>query len=309
MNGQGWPHRRLFTLLCVSLAGIGLAALLTPLVHGLLVDWGWITEEPHDPDRMFLKVFRRIVLLFLLIGFLAVMRPLRDRPEDAWGLRPLEGARRRFAWGFLPTLLLGVVAIAAIVQGGALTWESPLSASKILRRVAQYLGAGVLIAVAEEVFFRGYLWRAWSGGRRTLVSAAGVSAVYALAHAFKPGHMNREVDLTAGGALEAVGQWLQAAFTPREFGPSFLGLFLFGLVLSGCVRRTGRLWSAIGVHAAGVLVVYGHGAFTEKTGVLSLWGSRRVFDGVLAWGLLALAAALLWRPLPRERTQSAPLGA
>ena len=72
--------------------------------------------------------------------------------------------------------------------------------------------------------------------------------------------------------------------------------FLFGLLLSGLYRRTGSLWAPIGVHAAGILLVYSHGGLTD--GLSSPWfaGSKRLFDGLPGWAALALATWWAWRP-------------
>ena len=94
-------------------------------------------------------------------------------------------------------------------------------------------------------------------GRRLRPLAAGLVAttIFAGIHAFKPSHLGEPVPATVAGAFEALGRWTSTLVDPATFGPSFLGLFLFGLVLLRLYRRAGTLWAPVGVHAAAAWLI------------------------------------------------------
>lgn len=273
-----------------------LAAALTEPVYRTLLGWDLVRDRPGDPDRMFLKVFRRLLLGFVGIVFLALVRPWRDR--DGFGLRPWRPGARVAARAWVATVVLTALLVVFLVAVDALAMREEPSTSKVLRTFGKVFIGGVCAALLEEWFFRGWLDRMLVARHGTLVACILGPLLYAIAHAFKPGTLETEVALTTSGALEALGQWFLHALAPASFGPAVFGLFLFGLVLLGLRRRTDSLWTSIGVHAAGAFVVYGHLALTTRpASEASLWlGTKRLYDGVPAWIILGLAAWWLWRP-------------
>lgn len=273
---------------------LGAAALAGP-VHDVLVDLGWLAPDPGLPDKPFLKVFRRLLLIPLVIVFFWRLRPWRDGNLASYGLRGPDARLGPAFLGFGIVLTIGVLLIAWQLAMGWLVWEEPLRMDKFYKRAARYLGSGLLIGLVEEWFFRGWLLRRLRR-RMALVWAALVgAAIYALVHAFKPSNLNDlRVTHDMRGALEALVAWLGHMVDPGAFGPAFLGLFFFGLVLTAAYLRTHTLWTPVGIHAAGVFVIYTYGALTDRT-VRETWaGTKRLYDGPPLWVLLAVIAFLLW---------------
>ncbi len=302
---SGWrPSGRLRDLplflagLCVL---IPFAAWITPHVYGALVDLGWLAPHPYDADRTFLKVFRRCLLVPLLLWLAYCVRPWRDVPRDQFGLRPLSGARRYLLPAFLVSLGVGALYIGLLLLVGGLGPETDFRVGKAFARIAVILLTASAVGLFEEWFFRGWLWTRIDGGRRSWGGAWLTSIIFGFAHAFRPGALDRTVSLDYSGAMEALAGWLRHAASPESFGPAFLGLFLLAMVLSGALRRTRNLWTAVGVHAGGVLVLFGHAVFTDEVEGAPAWiATKHLYDAPAGWALLGVAALLLWVLPQRE---------
>ncbi len=198
-------------------------------------------------------------------------------------------------WTFLITWACGAAIVAWQMAEGWLVWEEPLRIGKVLGRFGKYMALGICVAFAEEWFFRGWLWRHIGRGRRTLLAAVLCSVIYGLAHAFRPGALDHEVTLDAAGAFDALGGWLLHATDVVSFGPRFLGLFLLGMRLCALYRRRGHLWSAVGVHAAGISWIYGYSSFTQRPVRHSWAGTKVLYDGWPVWVLLLGITIWLFR--------------
>jgi membrane protease YdiL (CAAX protease family) len=277
---------------------LGAAALAGP-AYGLLRDLGWLgaPATPVDADHDFLQVFRRLLLIPLAVLFLWRVKPWRDRGFHRYGLL---GERARLAPA-LTACALTLLALAAVIAVqfalGWMHWEDPPRWGTFGRRLLRMVPGGLLLAVVEEYFFRGWLLERFR--QRVAAAAATVlsALVYGLVHAFRPTSLTVAVDHDFGGALEALRHWLAFMFDLRAFGPAFLGLFLFGLLLAAVYRRTRTLWASVGIHAAAVWVLFTYGALTERVPARNWAGTKRLYDGPAAWILIAVAAFLLW---PRE---------
>ena len=279
----------------VLLVACGIAAaavLLTPPVYRWLLDMGLI-----DADK-FLKVLRRLLLFPLLIALFAWLKPWRDGGPRSYGLLGETARPSLFfrAWAVTAAVLLALLTWHYAV--GWLAWEDPFSTEKALGRLGRWLGVGLLLAVLEEWFFRGWLERRLLRKSFEPISAAIVVAlIYAAIHAFKPSRLDIEVTHDAAGALRALGWWLTHLVDPVAFGPTFAGLFLFSLLLSAAWRRWKTLWVPIGIHAAGITVLRSYGAFTDRDPQRTWAGTKELLDGLPAW-LLLVATLLL---IPRRR--------
>ncbi len=308
---SGWrPSGRLRDLplflagLCVL---VPFAAWLTPHAYRAMLDLGWLADHPYDPDRTFLKVFRRCLLVPLLLWFAYCVRPWRDVPPDHFGLRPFSGARRYMLPALLVSLAVGVLYIGALLMSGSLGPETDFRVGKAVSRIALISLTAVAVGVLEEWFFRGWLWTRIDGGRRTWAGAWITSIVFGFAHAFRPGALEHGVSHDFSGAMEALFGWLAHAVNPQSFGPVFMGLFLLAMVLSGALRRTRNLWTAVGVHAGGVLVLFGQGVFTDEVEGAPAWiATKHLYDAPAGWALLGGCALALWVLPLRSETPSVP---
>ena len=172
----------------------------------------------------------------------------------------------------------GTDELAWKMSQGWLTFEDPLRWGEFARRVGLYLVGGLLIGLFEEWFFRGWLVRratADLGPRMGTLLAAGI---FGLVHAFRPSTLDHAITHDAAGAWHALRSWTALMVDPTVFGPAAFGLLCFALLLSAAYRRTGTLWTAIGIHAGAVLVLFSYGALTTRIPGPE-WSGTRLPDG------------------------------
>jgi membrane protease YdiL (CAAX protease family) len=151
-----------------------------------------------------------------------IMARIERRKFGQYGL-PAKFAFRKDFWiglvvGFLAisAALLGIFALHGFHLTGIATHGSTLLAA-----TAAWSATFVIVGLAEEFAFRGYLQYTLTTGMGFWPSAILLSLLFGLAHAGNPGETK-------------------------------LGLFsvvLFGLLFCFFLRRTGNLWWAVGFHA------------------------------------------------------------
>ncbi len=282
----------------LGVALLPLAVVLAPSVYGLLVGLGWIEADA----LAFAKVLRRCLLVPVAVMVLGGLRPWRDVGLQGMGLqgRRIDAGLR----AFLLCVLSVVVLLAVQVQLGWLQLEVNEPPGKVAWRIVKTLGTGVVVGLLEEWLFRGWLPRRLARRMRPALATGVALVAFAALHAFRPSHLRDAVEPTVAGAWEALGLWLGTLADLGTFGPSFLGLLLFGGLLQGLYRRTGTLWAPVGVHAAAAWLVFAYGGVTERQATPAWAGSKALYDGPLGWALLALALLLVWA-WPRRRPEAA----
>lgn len=162
------------------------------------------------------------VLLLLTSVAALIMGRIEHRNYGQYGL-PAKFAFRKDFWigtlvGFLAisASLLGIFAL----HGFRLTGLA-IHGRTILVATAAWAAAMVMVGLAEEFAFRGYLQFTLTTGMGFWLSAFVLSALFGLAHAGNPG----------------------------ESKTGLLSVVLFGLLFCLFLRRTGNLWWAVGFHA------------------------------------------------------------
>jgi membrane protease YdiL (CAAX protease family) len=281
--------------LWAGLALFPLSILLAPALYRLLLDLGWVDPSDVKGGDPFGKVLRRCLLLPIAVLVLGWLRPWRDVGLVGMGLRGPAARPRAGLLAFAVTLACLLTLLAAHVGLGWLRVEVNEPASRVLYRLGKTLVSGLVIACIEEWIFRA--WLPLRLARRLSVAAAGLVAalLYAGLHAFRATHLKDAVEPSVAGAWSALGTWTGTLFDPAAFGPSFLGLLLFGLLLAAVYRRSRTLWASIGIHAASIWVLFAYGGFTEREATPSWAGTKVLYDGPLGWALLLVALWLVRR--------------
>ncbi|MDR3117726.1 MAG: CPBP family intramembrane metalloprotease [Puniceicoccales bacterium] len=229
-----WP---LLAFLAVFLAATLAAALLTPPVHRLLV-----RSAAHSPfaahvlAKPLAKLIDRLRWPFLALGLLWLVRGTDRR---SW-FRP---AGHLFSHFFLGCSL-GLLAHGPMLL--AADWHlRPLSPA-----VPLALAAAPIVAILEEVVFRGLLFRSAERVLGTVAGAIASSLFFACVHfRVAPGAppMGSLESISLPLALHSSWELLTAFWT--NFRPvPFLSLFLLGLLLCRWARRFRSLLPAIGFH-------------------------------------------------------------
>jgi membrane protease YdiL (CAAX protease family) len=277
-------------LLIYLLAVFGLGALAAPAVYALVQSgathwpaWQKIADDP------FHRYVHRSVLVVALAGIWPLMRTLGVRSWSGLGIIPPTGQGRRLGTGFaLGFGSLAVVAFLALA-GGARTWIEHPHYVKLAGAVL----TAVLVALFEEILFRGTIQGALARGHRAQVALWASSAIYALVHFFQRPPAPARVEWWTGFAT--LGGMLQGFVQPDLLMPGFFTLLIAGWMLGLGYQRTGTLYFSIGLHAGWIFWLKSYNILTApvSSANVSLWGTSKLIDGWLALGTLAAAAVLM----------------
>ena len=225
-------------------------------------------------DLPWWKIFRRCVSVAALLTLWSFMRYLHHRPLRALGLGAWGEGRRQVVQG----ALIGCSVVALIGAWYLLVGWCRVSIHPDSVRLWRILLVSVpamgLVAVLEELIFRGYLLQQLMSCSKTL-AMAGSSACYALVH------------------LRPNPVWPSS-------GLELTGLFILGWVLALSALRTKQLYFAIGLHASLAYWARVNKLLIEFTTPSLQWlvGTNRLVNGVVAWCALA---GIGWWILRRTR--------
>lgn len=209
----GWGVA-LFAILCVALVvalNIGLHA----------VHFHAPKSDPNILDPIS-TLFQEGILAGVLVIATFVMLVIERRKASAVGFG-LKNALPRFLQG----VFFGLLALSALIGllwlCKAITFErNPLGNPAMTMYGLQWAGAFVLVGIAEELAFRGYLQQTLARGLNFRWATLILGVLFAAAHSGNPGET--PISLAMG--------------------------FGFALLLSLSVWKTGAVWWAVGFHAA-----------------------------------------------------------
>jgi membrane protease YdiL (CAAX protease family) len=257
-----------------------------------------------DSDRFFRVLISRGAQVFLILGLVPVARWLRLGWADL-------GFRRAFPrqWGLgfaLGGMMLGlhVLGLAALDIRGFRDDVVPARLAAILGKA---LATGVIVALLEELIFRGVLFaavRKVSGpAAAVLISAAYYAGLHFLQSRWTGNPA--EIGWTTGLRIVADGFAHLAAMPPDSFLALFAAGLLLGLVRAAVPRSLGL---CMGLHAGWVFVIKAAKPLTY-TNPEARWsflvGSYDHIIGYLSAGwlsvLILLGLAGIWYSAGRRR--------
>ena len=276
----------------------------------LLAPWLWHAVQALAPGTKlarapFARVENRALLLMALVGIPFYVRASGIRSWADVGV-PRVYRWRRVAGGFaLGFVSLAAVCAVAIIGGGrALVPRTP---GQLAGNVLGALATALIVAVMEELLFRGAIF---GGLRRALPWGAallGSSAVYAIVHFLGRPANPPEIGWLTG--LRVLPSMLAGMAQPGGLVPAFLNLTLAGCALALAYHFTGDILASIGIHAGWIFWLKFYGYLTKGVpGVDAVfWGTKKLVDGWLAFVALVivLAAVLAMarrRPVRPEET-------
>ena len=214
-------------------------------------------------DLTLWKIFRRCVSISSLIVLAVFLRRVHHQSVGALGLASWSSGRRELLLGLGVGCLGGFLLTAVFFVAGI--WHIDLypDIPRIWGVVLVSLPAMILVAILEELIFRGYVLQRLLSCQRGL-AVFGSSAAYAFVHL-------RTTLVWPGTVLELIG------------------LCLLGCLLALTALRTNQLYASIGLHAS---LAYWARINKFVVGVTDgrlpwLVGSNKLIDGLAAWLLLA----------------------
>ena len=235
----------------VALAGV---YLFGAMVAASLLAWVLSPWLQGSFDLQYEKILSRAVLLFCALGLVPLWRLAG---LDAKQIDLLPAAPRSAVIAMLPGALLVVVPMAFFLIVEFRVWDDRVAIASVAfaGMLAGLAGSSLLVALFEEVLFRGLLFSAFRRHSGYLFSALAVSGLYAAVH-----FLGRAADLPAPdhvawytGIVVVVHAFANLGGELSQWD-SFLSLFLLGLLFAW-VREQHGLWVCIGLHAAFVFMI------------------------------------------------------
>ena len=277
--------KKVILFLLSFVAVLALAVILSPLIY------------PHLHFK-FERIFNRIVMIGVLVC-VAVFVRIRKETFAEYGLVWKKESLRLLATAFMaPVLVLaGYVALQNVFEEAHFSFHD-IGAGKWISRIILATLTGLLIGSIEEFFFRGAVFhgcrRLWSSTVKGLFLSLFVTNVfYAIVHFV---HAKRPfVDSTPDfyDSLKLLAAPLASFSEFGQFWPGVVGLLIFGLMLNGLYLRTKSLYPAIGLHAGAVFFIKTDGLLVDFGTHNLLWGSGKMYDGIVGWFALGFLYLVL----------------
>ena len=265
----------------------------TLLLAALLAWPAWNGIHALEPDWPFHRVISRLWQLILLLAFLLAMRRLRLRGRGDWGYGvPRPAFLGQFAAGLgigVATMLPMSIAMHAL---GIHDLRPEFDAALLAGAVLEGALVGLVVAVVEETFFRGLMYRAIDRESGFAAAAWCTALVYASIHFFARVKIPAaEVAWDSGFRL--LGGALANFSQPFTIIDSFVTLTLVGLLLAMVRRRTGAIAACIGLHMGWVWVIKSTLAVSREVEPSAFAPLVSRFDGYTGWLVAAWALLLI----------------
>lgn len=281
------PYRTLLVIIVMVFLG---GALLAPWIY-------WAVQTLDPASALAHKPFHRFVDRALLgLGLLAIWPLLRSVEAKSWrdlGLCRPEGQWMKLCAG----IALGVGSLACVpvvlLGVGARRLNPDLSAIHFFAALGGAVGTAAMVAVMEEMLFRGAIFGALRRGGPWPLALLVSSAFYAVVHFLGKNDPTGPIVWYSG--LKVLLGMLQNFENLRTVVPGFFNLALAGVILGVAYQRSGNLYFSMGLHGGWVfwLKFYTLVTIPATEGNPWLWGSEKLVDGWLAMPLLLLTLALI----------------
>ena len=293
-NTRMRPVLSLLAYLAVAFIG---GALLAPWLCWLV---RWAAPASTLAAKPFHRYFDRALLGVALVGIWPLLRRLGTRHPGELLRAGAPGQWRRMTRGLAIGFASLTTAALIILVARARVVGIEGSAAQMAWRLATAAGTAAVVAVVEELLFRGVVYGAmrqtWHWRTALVVS----SLFYALVHFL--GKTDLVGPVTWHSGLELLPQMLAPFAHWQQVMPGFLNLTLAGAILALAYERTGDLYFSIGLHAGWVFWLKAYGVVTAPAASRSFgfWGTGELVDGWLSLLVLALVPLALARLAARQ---------
>lgn len=268
-----------------------LAPIKKVLLDFMLQKTGFMSDTLDYENGLydFGKVMRRILMLVALVMFIIFRKSLRFGTLVSSGLKIRPGFLKQFLLGFLLAgLALLIYYGFGLLCGVRVIHLDYDSTGNIIRHLVGYFLIGCLIAVIEEILFRGFVLQTFRESMTVPMSVCVSSLIYSLLHFFRS-----DVFVSTGFQPFVGFVTIAQFFKPLFFEfynnlPEIIGLFLLGVVLSYAFIKTKSLYLSIGFHACCVFMMKADGMFLNRVREKMEWlfGGSELINGALTWSFL-----------------------
>ena len=272
-------------LLLVFVGGALVAPWLYEIVHGMAAHFAPLEFVARQP---FPRYVNRSFLIVGLLGLWPFLRANRMFSLEDLGLRPTHGALRQLGKGWLLGFAsLALVAILALTIGPA-KLDLHRGAFDLVRRILRAAFSAVAVGGVEEIVFRSAMFGCLRKRFYWPVALAASSVLYATVHLLQRAPPPETVHWDSG--LIVFGGMLPAFLDLQQVVPGLLSLTVAGVILGLSYQITGRIYLAIGLHAAWIFWLQTSATLTTRTPESSLWfwGTEKLIDGWFTFLILLL---------------------
>lgn len=280
--------KKLWKALVTMMVLIVLSAWLAPMVHGAL------------PMFKFEKVLNRFLMISAVIVCFSFVRIGRLFFVEC-GLIKHRNRVREWASGFGIALLVLALLLALEISLGALGWKDDLNLT--VRFILSIALTGVLVGAFEEFFFRGFAYLKLRNRMPLWPALIVTNLIYSAAHFVKGGRPFIDSTPTWVDSFRVMGASFQNFVNWQANWPGFVGLFLFGMVLSFSFLRTKSLFAAMGLHAGAVffLKLTSRLCVVDPAASSLIFGGKGFYSGFLGWAFIGLIGVLVYLILSSEK--------
>lgn len=210
-----------------------------------------------------------------------------------------------FKWTTYGIGMIGIVYIVLFAMD-TIAPNHDWSLSKQVEQVGSAFIGALVVALFEETFFRGLVFRIFYTAFRPWTAILLSSLFFASLH-FKmqdaPLSNLHHSEIWFGQGLFASWQTL-TAFSTQFNAILFINLTLVGILLHQCFIWKQNIWANIGLHTGWVLVILSLSrTFKENENANVFTGSARVADGILV-GIIMLVFILIFEYKTRSHNKN-----
>jgi membrane protease YdiL (CAAX protease family) len=212
-------------------------------------------------------------------------------------------SRKSLLRGFLITFVILALLVVLEAFLGAREFKLNIK-SKWPLQIIEYICAAFIIGFIEEFFFRGMVFQ--KARKVSLLWAFFfTNSFYSIVHFLKAKHVLIGETASVKDSLRVIGGLLEPLADPIAILPGFIGLLIFGLLLSYCYWRTSSLYYSIGIHAGAVFFLKIDGFFLHinPDAPVFIFGDKNVYTGILGWFFILIIGCILHVIISREKTR------
>jgi membrane protease YdiL (CAAX protease family) len=300
-GGRPVPALALY-LLAVFAGGALLAPWLYHAVQALAPSVPALQTAARMP---FARYVNRGLLIVALVGLPFFVRAAGVRRWSDVGIPPGFIRWRRFGAAFaLGFFSLAAVCAITLAAGGRLV--KPRSPGELAGQFLGVLATALIVAVIEELLFRGAMFGMLRRAMRWPAALAVSSGVYAITHFMQRGETPQTVDWLSG--LRVLPTMLGGMTDVRTMFPALLSLALAGVILGLAYQWTGDLSASIGIHAGWIFWLKFYGFMTRRAPDADtwFWGTGKLVDGWLALAAIVVVLSIIL--LARRRAAATRVG-
>ncbi|NUN94268.1 MAG: CPBP family intramembrane metalloprotease [Verrucomicrobiae bacterium] len=275
----------LFLAGCLIFAALAAPAVFLG-VHWLADRTSWEIAD-YCARHPFSRYFNRCLQAAMLLSIWPLLRATGFASARALALRGPNAARDLLLGAATSVGTLALYISLLLAFGGARLRDTP-PFERLGGILTAALLSAALVALFEEIFFRGYAYQLFRReGGRALAYAVQLT-LFPLVHFLKPPRPPSEMAVDALSGFRMIGASFGGLERADAVAGGFIVLVAVAWMLCRALERRGTLWLAIGMHAGWILPQLIASEFLQPGAAVAQWPNWILGGGNLAHGALVL---------------------